>query len=186
MKGEVKMKRILFLLMFVVLAIPAISLAESDVVDLIPIPEATPAPEKMPDDPRPVEIREHDLNEKDVERIARLIWGSPAKQKQSKVLIVWCVMNRLNDKSGMFGDTIETVVTKSEFGWFSIHDHRSEENLKIVRDTMNQWLTWKEGGTNVGRHPSGKVMYLRSSEEDHSVLEGSEHISPWQTLPWVS
>ena len=162
------------------------ALADQEVIDLVPVQQEIPAAEKAPGDPRPVEIREHDLNQKDVERIARLIWGSPARRKESKVLLVWCVMNRVHDQSGIFGSTVEEVVTKSEFGWFSIHDHRSEENLQLVRDTMNQWLTWHESRTNVGPHPSGRVLYIRSTEADHSVLEGSEHISPWQTLPWVS
>lgn len=181
------MRKLIVIAAIVCMMIPMISLADDpEVIDLVPVPEVIPAAEPAPEDPRPVEIREHALNEKDVERVARLIWGSPARRKESKILIVWCVMNRLNDQSGMFGSTIEEVVTKNEFSWFSVHDHRSAENLQLVRDTMNQWLTWREGGTNVGRHPSGKVLYLRSTEEDRSVLEGSEHISPWQTLPWVS
>ena len=61
----------------------------------------------------------------------------------------------------------------------------SEENLKLVRDEMNRYLSWKVDHLNIGRHPSGRIYYIRSSDADRTVLEGSEHLSPWKTLGWV-
>lgn len=155
-----------------------------DVIDLTPVPVEVPDPIPY-EDPRPVEIKEHDLDEKDVERVARLIWGSPARQKESKQVLIWCVLNRLYEPTGFFGSSIKDVVNQSEFAWFSPHDHRSEENLKLVRDEMNRYLSWKLDHLNIGRHPSGRIYYIRSSDADRTVLEGSEHLSPWKTLGWV-
>lgn len=161
------------------------SLADSqEPIELTVIPQATPAPIPY-EDPRPIEIREHDLNEKDVERVARLVWGSPARTRDSKKILIWCVMNRLYEPTGFFGSSIKEVVNQSEFAWFNPHDHRSEENLKLVRDTMNQYLSWKVDKLNIGKHPSGRIYYIRSSDADRTILEGSEHLSPWQTLGWV-
>lgn len=185
------MRYISIFLVLIFFALPMVTLAEDEtpipeVIDLIYIPEPTPVPIPVPEDPRPIDILEHNLNEKDVERIARLIWGSPARDKDSKILLVWCIMNRLNHPTGMFGTTIKEVVNQTEFSWFNPHDHRSQENLKLVRDTMNQYLTWRETNNNVGRHPSKNVYYIRSSSENRNILEGSEHLSPWKTLPWVN
>lgn len=155
-----------------------------DVIDLTPVPVEVPDPIPY-EDPRPVVVVEHQLNEKDVERIARLIWGSPAKTKESKMTLVWCVLNRLNEPTGFFGSSVREVVNQSEFSWFDPHDHRSEANLQLVRDTWNQYLTWKEQGGNVGPHPSCHIYYIRSSDADRTILEGSEHLSPWKTLGWV-
>jgi hypothetical protein len=186
------MKRYLSLVLVLIflVAFPILSKADEEdppeVIDLVYIPEPTPVPIPMPEDPRPIKIIEHNLDEKDVERIARLIWGSPAKDRDSKVLLIWCVMNRLYEPTGYFGSSIREIVNKNEFSWFSPHDHRSQENLKLVRDTLNQYLTWRETNNNVGRHPSRRVYYIRSTEENRNVLEGSEHLNPWKTLSWVN
>jgi len=180
----IRTKTLMLIGALMIVSMARIAGAEEEPIDLTVVPQATPAPIPY-EDPRPVEIREHDLNEKDVERIARLVWGSPARTKESKVTLIWCVMNRLNEPTGFFGDSITKVVNQSEFAWFNPHDHRSEENLRLVRDEMNRYLSWKVDKLNVGKHPSGRIYYIRSSEADRTILEGSEHLSPWKTLGWV-
>ena len=119
--------------------------ADQEPIDLVPVP--TEISEAVPD-PRPVVVREHDLNDDDVKKLARLLWSSPLRYEGYKKALVWVVMNRA-DHGDPFGETIQECINKHEFTFFDPKAHKSEENLRIVRQAMNEWLSRKEG-ENVG------------------------------------
>lgn len=118
------------------------ALAESsEPIDLVPV--KTTMPEALPD-PRPVIITDHVLKQKDVEKLARLIWSSPLRSECYKKELVWVVMNRAAHGEP-FGTSIQDCINTSEFAFFDAHAHRSDENMRIVREAMNEWYSRKEG-----------------------------------------
>ena len=91
-------------------------------------------------------ITEHDLNQSDVDLLARLLWSSPLENEDYKRQLLWVVFNRVDDeRSNLFGRTIDTVVIKSEFAFFDSEAHLSETNLRIVREELNRWLSYLDG-----------------------------------------
>lgn len=91
-------------------------------------------------------ITEHDLKQSDIDLLARLLWSSPLENEDYKRQLLWIVFNRVDDeRSGLFGRTIDTVVIQSEFAFFDKKAHLSETNLRIAREEMNRWLSFLDG-----------------------------------------
>lgn len=107
----------------------------------------------------PVEIEEYEIDSKDVEKLARLLWSSPLYHESYKKELLWVVFNRMT-QANEFGSTVDEVVTKREFTFFDSHAHRSEENKRIVRETWNEYMSYRNGHY-IGRHPSVFALYLR-------------------------
>ena len=123
------------------MSLPQTSKAETEPIDLIPVTAEAPEAVK---DPRPVTVVSHDLDPKDVEKLARLLWSSPLREEGYKKELVWVVMNRAAH-GDPFGTSIQDCISTSEFTFFDSHAHRSDENLRIVREAMNEWYSRKEG-----------------------------------------
>lgn len=126
----------------------------------------TPAP--IPD-PRPVVIREHELDPDDVEVLARLLWSSPLRYEGYKKGLVWTVMNRAV-YGEPFGSSIRECVNKHEFAFYDSHAHRSAENIRIVKEAMNEWYSRKEG-ENVGKVVPVTAYYIRFDGPDNRKLK---------------
>ena len=148
------------------MSLPQGSKAETDPIDLIPVAVSTP--EAMPD-PRPVNVVTHDLNDKDVEKMARLLWSSPLRSEYYKKLLVWVVMNRA-DYGEPFGSSVQDCINVHEFTFFDAHAHRSEENLRIVREAMNEWYS-REEGYNPGVTIPRFAYYTRFTGMDNRRLQ---------------
>ena len=116
------------------------TLAESEPIDLRPVSWTAPAERN----PEPAVVTDHELNEKDVEKLARLLWSSPLRDECYKKELVWVVMNRAAH-GAPFGESIQECITMHEFSFYQPKAHKSEENLRIVREAMNQWLSKAEG-----------------------------------------
>ena len=135
-------------------------------IDLIPIAVATP--EATPD-PRPVNVVMHDLNDKDVEKMARLLWSSPLRYEGYKKQLVYVVMNRAA-YGEPFGSSIQDCINVHEFAFYDAHAHRSEENLRIVREAMNEWYS-REEGNNPGTVIPRFAYYIRFTGTDNRQLQ---------------
>ena len=128
----------------------------------------TEEPEALPD-PRPVVINSYQLNDKDVEKLARLLWSSPLRDEDQKKLLVYVVMNRAAHGEP-FKDTISGNINTHEFSFFDNHAHRSEENLRIVREAMNEWYS-RKAGNNVGHVVPVNAYYIRFVGAEHRELQ---------------
>ena len=117
------------------------TLAESEPIDLTPKASWTAPAEKNPE---PAVVTDHELDQKDVEKLARLLWSSPLRDECYKKELVWVVMNRAAH-GAPFGESIQECITMHEFSFYQAKAHKSEENLRIVREAMNQWLSKSEG-----------------------------------------
>lgn len=124
---------------------------EIQVVEIVMIPKPTPTP---PPDP-PVETHCYEHDEKTVELLARFLYISPLYDAEAKRTLLWVVFNRIDDTSGTFGNTFDTVLVKSEFKWFDndreIEWEDLEKNRRIVRNALDEWVS-EDHGFYVGRH----------------------------------
>lgn len=145
---------------------PKSALADSEPIDLVPITVQIPEAVK---DPRPVKVTEHNLDTKDVEKLARLLWSSPLRYEQYKKELVWVVMNRAA-YGEPFGTSIQDCINVHEFRFFDSHAHRSEENLRIVREAMNEWYS-REEGNNPGTVIPRFAYYIRFTGTDNRCIE---------------
>lgn len=145
---------------------PSASKAETEPIDLVPV--AVEVPEALPD-PRPVVVKEHDLDDEDVEKLARLLWSSPLRYEGYKKALVWVVMNRA-EHGEPFGSSIQDCINRTEFAFYDSHAHRSEENLRIVREAMNEWYS-REEGNNPGTVIPRFAYYIRFAGVDNRQLQ---------------
>lgn len=91
-------------------------------------------------------ITEHQLNPEDVELLARMLYRSPLRHEDYKRELCWVVFNRIDDeRAGLFGRTIQEVVIPSEFTYLPGEYTLTEENLQIVREEMNRWMSYLDG-----------------------------------------
>ena len=132
--------------------------------------EAAPVVTPTPPPPLPVEIREYNHNSADVETLARLLWSSPLRDEDAKETLLWVVLNRVDDQSGLFGDSISEVVTKSEFGFFDRKAHLSETNMEIAKDVLDAWMS-RKAGCYIGRHVPANGLYIRFTGENNRSIE---------------
>ena len=148
------------------MSLPSASRADNEPIDLVPV--AVEVPEALPD-PRPVVVKEHDLDEEDVEKLARLLWSSPLRYEGYKKALVWVVMNRA-EHGEPFGTSIQDCINRTEFAFYDSHAHRSEENLRIVREAMNEWYS-REEGNNPGTVIPRFAYYIRFTGTDNRQLQ---------------
>lgn len=161
-----RIKRMLTVSALLVMGISSVTFAEQDVIDLVPL--KTETVQAVPD-PRPVMIVNHSLNDRDVEKMARLLWSSPLRSEEEKKNLVWVVMNRAA-YGDPFGTSIQDCINVHEFSFFDAHAHRSEENLRIVRESMNEWLS-RADGYNPGVVIPRCAFYIRFTGENNRHME---------------
>ena len=171
------MKRLIVMTAVTACMIGTVARAETPTPTPTPTPavewiylEAAPVVTPTPPPPPPVEIREYNHNSADVETLARLLWSSPLRGEEQKTALLWVALNRVDDQSGLFGDSISEVVTKSEFSFFDKRAHLSDENLSIARDVLNAWKSRKEG-CYIGRHVPANGLYIRFMGESNREIE---------------
>lgn len=168
-RKDTKMAKRNFLFVMIGIAIVSCAFqfasAESEPIDLIPV--AVEEPEAVPD-PRPVTITEHTLDKDDIEKLARLLWSSPLRAEEEKKTLCYVVMNRAA-YGEPFADTVQGCINVHEFHFFDAHAHRSEENLRIAKEAMNEWLSRKDGN-NVGKVIPLNAYYIQFTGE------GNRHI----------
>lgn len=177
------MKRLFIaVLALLLISVSGTSLAEDpEVIDLVPVKAEVPEAIPVPVDTRDIEIRSHEIDKKDVEVLARLLWSSPLRDEKYKKALCWIVFNRIDDNSGLFGDSIRECVNQHEFSFYDAHAHRSEANLNLARECINAWLSEKEG-CNVGSHIGRKNVYIRFSGDSNREIEVSMDREIWRCV----
>lgn len=129
-------------------------------------PTSTPVPIPTPT-PGPITINEYNLNEEDVETVARLLWSSPLRDRTTKAALIWVVCNRVDSKD--FPSTITDVISKTEFSFYDKRAHLSEENLELTKLVLNQWLSERDGFYS-GRLVSKDGLFIRFEGENNRSL----------------
>lgn len=96
--------------------------------------------------------KEHVIDKKDAEMIAKLIWGEArgVGTTEEKAAVAWCVLNRV-DAVG-FPDTIEEVITqKRQFVGYNEIFPVDDDLYLIACDVLSRWYLEKDGEEDVGR-----------------------------------
>lgn len=173
------MKRYFKLLVIIAIAIISFtfqSLAEEDVIDLVPIPSPTPAPI-----PCPFDVQEVTFNQSDVNILAEFLWKSPLRSEHTKRELLWVVFNRIDDDSELFGNTIEEVCrNKREFTFMESHRYKlSDENLRIAREELQRWMSQRLG-SYIGEHHVG--VYCSFVGEHNRSIEVYD--KNWGKVKW--
>lgn len=102
-----------------------------------------------------------DVDQKEVEILARLLWSSPLTNENEKRMLCWLVFNRVDDERyGLFGASVETVVIKREFTFYDPRAYLSETNLRIASEELSRW-TAERMGIPVDRPLEAEYLYLR-------------------------
>lgn len=169
MRAIIVGKKILLTMAAVLIAmVVGTALADEDVIDLIPVAVETPEAIPCPFEP---EVTEHRLDQQEVEALAEFLWKSPLRREDEKRTLLWIVFNRVDDASGLFDDSvIEVCQNKHEFCFMDSHRYTlSADNLRIVREEMNRWLSLKDGKW-VGKHiPRNGVFFSFGGERNGKI-----------------
>lgn len=139
-----------------------------EVVTIHVIPQPTPVPVPVPE--RAVETHSFEHHPYDIKRLARLLWSSPLRDEAQKEALLWVVLNRVDDETDTFGDSIESVVTTNEFSFYDAEAHLSEENLRIAQEVMDAWQS-EAYGFYVGPHVPKNGLYIRFVGENNRQIE---------------
>lgn len=125
------------------------------------------APEPAPSGPLNVEI-----SEADAEILARLLWSSPLTNENDKRRLCWLVFNRIDDERfGLFGSTVDTVVIRREFEWYDRKAYISDTNIRIAREELRRWQLYLIGAVKERLLP---VEYVFASFEGRHIYFYSE------------
>jgi len=128
--------------------------------------------------PAPASGIEVDVDQDDAEILARLLWSSPLTNEDDKRLLCWCVFNRVDDERlGVFGATIGSVVIRREFTFYDARAYLSETNLRIAREELRRWQLYLIGAVKERLLPG---EYVYTSFSGHKVQFYSEiGGTPW-------
>lgn len=132
------------------------STPEPQVETIVVIPTPTPKPAYKERE----ELPHYRLDNDAVETLCRLLWSSPLRSESEKVKLLWCVFNRIDDRTGRFGNTVDDVVTKTEFTFYDRKARISDRNRDLVESEMQRWMAFRDG-YGIGWHPSTKGVFVR-------------------------
>ena len=127
-------------------------------------------------------IEESDIfygTEEDVNLLCQLVYGEGnGLTDYEKSLIVWCVMNRVDDER--FPNSIQEVITqKGQFYGYKINFPITKENLKIVYDVLLRYYNNLDGRTlpkdYLYFHGDGKHNYFRKEYKDKTYFTFSSY-----------
>ena len=127
-------------------------------------------------------IEESDIfygTEEDVDMLAQLVYGEGnGLTDYEKSLIVWCVLNRVDDDR--FPNSIQEVVTqKGQFYGYKINFPITKENLKIVYDVLLRYYNNLDGRTLPKEylyfHGDGEHNYFRKEYRDKTYFTFSSY-----------
>lgn len=105
---------------------------------------------------------------KDVEALARMLYGEArgVASTMEKAACVWCVLNRVDDTSGLWPDTIIGVLTQAnQFSGYSPRNPVTDALYALARDVLIRWIRERSGETDVGRVLPAEYVYFTGDGE---------------------
>lgn len=134
---------VLLVVLVLALATPSAAEAEADYI----APEIT-----APATPEPV-IQEPEAEADPAEYLAKTIYGEARGcSTTEQAAVVWCVLNRVDDESGLWPDDIVAVVTQpSQFHGYDPDHPVLPELLTLAEDVLARWEIEDSCVGDVGR-----------------------------------
>lgn len=178
---------------------PADDIRFVDLVYVENVPAVT-TPEVLPDvvEPEPsVEViepvAEPRYTDEEVAYIAKTVYGEAlvTRSETEMAAVAWCILNRVDDRSGAWPDTIEGVVTqRKQFHGYDPSHPVTEEIEDLVRDVLDRWYAEKDGVTDTGRVlPSNYCYFWGDGRHNHFTTEVFGKGTEWDwslTTPYES
>lgn len=141
-------------------------------------PSCTPTPEPTTDEtpePLPNETTEpppRDWTE-EAAYLAKTVYGEARFcSKTEQAAVMWCILNRVDDQSGMFPDDIPAVVTQRlQFHGYAADNPVLPELLELALDVIDRWQREKSGETDVGRVLPPEWLYFHGDLIAHNYFQ---------------
>lgn len=157
------------------------------VTDSAEDPDSTQAMEALETEPvTPI------LEQKDVEMLAKLIWGEArgVQSKTERAAVVWCVLNRVDATGYACGGDIEWVLTyPGQFHGYDEGYPATSENIDLAIDVLMRWYAEKAGCTNTGRVLPEEFLFF-CGDGDHNYFtaeyKGADYYDWSLTTPYES
>lgn len=159
-------------------------------------PSKDTRPEELPDPTTPEQgndLIEPKYTDEEVAYIAKTVYGEAlvTRSDTEMAAVVWCILNRVDDRSGAWPDTIEGVVTqRKQFHGYN-PDHPVTEKIEnLVRDVLDRWYAEKNGTNASGRVlPSNYCYFWGDGRHNHFTTEVFGKGTEWDwslTTPYES
>lgn len=114
-------------------------------------------------------------DEVEVELLAKMLWGEARgiPSDMEKAACVWCVLNRVDDDSGVWPNTIAKVLAqKNQFAGYSTSYPATDELKALAADVMTRWQREKTENADVGRVlPADYFFFTGDGQNNHFRAE---------------
>ena len=123
-------------------------------------------------------------SESDLVKIAQTVYGEARGcSKTEQAAVVWCILNRIDDPR--WPDTIDGVVTQSQFHGYSTNQPVTPEIYALVLDVYARYTREKAGDSDVGRVlPKEYVFFHGDGKSNHFRMDFSYSGAYWDwSLP---
>jgi len=104
----------------------------------------------------------------EVEALARMLYGEArgVASTMEKAACVWCVLNRVDDRTGLWPDTIIGVLAQpNQFSGYSPRNPVTDALYALARDVLIRWIRERSGETDVGRVLPAEYVYFTGDGE---------------------
>lgn len=140
----------------------------------VQLPPATASPSQEP--------AEYEPDETEVELLARMLWGEARgiPSDMEKAACVWCVLNRVDDESGAWPDTIAGVLSqKNQFAGYSADYPATDELKALAADVLTRWHREKTEGGDVGRVLPANYRFFTGDGQNNHFRAGYKDDATW-------
>ena len=96
------------------------------------------------------------------EYLAKTIWGEARGcSTTEQAAVVWCVLNRVDDESGLWSDDIISVVTQpAQFCGYDPENPVLPELYSLAEDVLDRWRNEHMGIESIGRILPAEYTYF--------------------------
>lgn len=162
---------------FALLALVLVCLPKGTKPQELPAPTASLAsrPEAITIAAASSEPTPYTPDEADVKMLAQMLWGEARgiPSDMEKAACVWCVLNRVDDESGLWSNSIAGVLEqKNQFAGYS-SSHPAPDDLKALAvDVLVRWQREKVENGDVGRVlPADYFFFTGDGRNNHFRAE---------------
>ena len=120
---------------------------------------------------------QYTFNDKEVELLAKLVWGEAmGLDKLEQSAVIWCVLNRVDSQSRLFPDTIKEVILQpNQFSGYHKWCPVKEDIVDLVKDVLTRWYMEKDGIEDVGRTLPKDYYFFRGFSKHNWFFTKSEY-----------
>lgn len=117
----------------------------------------------------------------EAEYIAKALYGEARGcSTTEQAAVVWCILNRVDDESGLWPDDIIGVVTKEhQFIGYSPEHPVLPELYDLAMDVLERWQLEKGGETDVGRVLPADYCYFQGDGQHNYFRREFEGGPDW-------